>query len=179
MKKHNSNPGTIALVTGRKAASLRPGRVPAGRSAGGRCLAALIAFVALAIPASAAASLPFWGIADLTITEVVPLGKDSVQLTASATGVATHLGRYTRTETVVLTPSTGVLVGTVVFTAANGDELHADVAGGFTSPTTAEGTYSFTGGTGRFKTASGEASFEAVTTDGVHFAITFEGTLDD
>ena len=150
------------------------------RGAGSGCTAiiALITLVALAAPASAAAALPFRGVADLTITEVVPLGDDSVQLTASATGVATYLGRYTRTETVVLTPSTGILVGTVVFTAANGDELHADVIGGFTSATTAEGTYSFTGGTGRFKAASGEATFSAVTTDGVNFAITFAGTLN-
>ena len=47
----------------------------------------------------------------------------------------------------------------------------------FISPTVAVGTYTFTGGTGRFKNASGEADFESVTSDGIHFALTFEGTI--
>jgi hypothetical protein len=35
----------------------------------------------------------------------------------------------------------------------------------------------FTGGTGRFENASGEADFESVTSDGIHFLLTFEGTI--
>jgi hypothetical protein len=65
----------------------------------------------------------------------------------------------------------------MVFTAANGDELRLDFEGAFTSPTTAEGTYTLTGGTGRFRGATGGATFEAFTPDGVHVAATFEGTI--
>jgi hypothetical protein len=92
-----------------------------------------------------------------------------------ATGNATHLGKFTRTENVVL-GANGAISGTVVFTAANGDQLAASFTGNFTSPTTATGTYTFTGGTGRFSDATGTASFQAAT-DGLHFTIAFQGTI--
>ena len=98
--------------------------------------------------------------------------------TASATGQATHLGRFTRTETVLIDLSNGTFTGTLVFIAANGDRLKADATGHLTSPTgdSAEGTYVFTGGTGRFQNASGQASFE-VAADGLNFDVTFNGTI--
>jgi hypothetical protein len=132
----------------------------------------------LALRASASDAVPFRGHAEGVVTDVAPLSPTSVRLTADATGEATHLGRYTRTETVVLDLANGSLAGTVTFTAANGDLLRADAAGGFISPTTAVGTYTFTGGTGRFQNASGMVCFEAVTSDLVHVAITFAGTIE-
>src|SRR5262245_15989292 len=127
--------------------------------------------------ATAAPPLPFKGHADVEITGVVdelPIRR----LTASATGEATHLGRFTRSERLVINLRTGTFTGSLVFTAANGDLLRADVGGHFTSPTgdTAEGTYRFTGGTGRFHNASGQAAFE-VTPDGMTFDVTFDGTI--
>jgi hypothetical protein len=114
----------------------------------------------------------------LVITGVEDLPPASRKITASATGQATHLGRFTRTETLIVNLSEGTFTGTVEFTAANGDQLKADVAGHFTSPTgdRAEGTYVFTGGTGRFQNASGEAAFE-VAPDGMEFDVTFNGTI--
>jgi hypothetical protein len=52
------------------------------------------------------------------------------------------------------------------------------VEGHFTSPTgeSAEGTYVFTGGTGRFQNASGVAAFE-ITLDGMNFDVSFSGTI--
>jgi hypothetical protein len=94
----------------------------------------------------------------------------------SPRGQATHLGRFTREASAVLQPD-GVVVGTLVWTAANGDQLFANLEAGFVSPTTAVGTYTFVGGTGRFENASGEADFETVTSDGIHFLLTFEGTI--
>ena len=91
-------------------------------------------------------------------------------------GNATHLGSFTRTEFLFSGPG-GAISGSVVFTAANGDELWADFTGSFTSPTTAEGTYTFTGGTGRFGGATGTADFEAITPDGVHVVASFEGSI--
>ena len=108
---------------------------------------------------------PFKGLAAGAITGITPSGAVVIQ----ATGTATHLGDFTRTEYVFFGPG-GAISGTVVFTAANGDRLWADFSGGFISPTTAEGTYTFTGGTGRFRDASGTADFEATTPDGAHVA---------
>jgi hypothetical protein len=132
---------------------------------------AALTVVGVGLPAFAARPVPFQGRADLVITGTQPL-------TAAATGKATHLGRFTRTETIVVNPANGVFTGTLVFTAANGDQLYADVAGHFTSASgdRAEGTYVFTGGTGRFQIASGQAAFE-IKPDGVEFDVTFKGTI--
>jgi len=106
------------------------------------------------------------------VTGVVPPNG----LIIESTGTATHLGRFTREERLFLNPD-GSFSGTIVFTAANGAELWADFEGAFTSPTTAEGTCTFTGGTGRIQDATGSATFEASTPDGVHVEVTFEGTI--
>jgi len=137
-------------------------------------VAALLAF-GLAPKAGAdegSSDLPFRGVAAGSITGVTPDGAIVVE----STGQATYLGEYTRTEYLFFGPG-GTISGTVVFTAANGDKLAADFSGGFSSPTTLEGTYAFTGGTGRFSDATGVASFEATTPDGIHVAISFEGEI--
>jgi hypothetical protein len=145
-----------------------------------RIAAVLVALgiLGLALPAAADEPLPFRGAADETITRVTPVGLDQLQLTVTATGEATYLGQFSGTETVVLDLATGTFSGTRVFIAANGDRLYANVEGGFTSATTAAGTLTFTGGTGRFADATGEVDFEAVTPDGLHLALTFEGTIE-
>ena len=145
-----------------------------------RVAQAVVAFTVLGLghPATAAPPVPFQGRADLVVTGAEDLPPASRRLTASATGQATHLGRFTRTETLIVNLSDGTFTGTLEFTAANGDQLNADVEGHFTSPTgeSAEGTYLFTGGTGRFQNASGGAAFE-VTPDGMNFDVTFNGTI--
>jgi hypothetical protein len=139
---------------------------------------AMLGFMAHSLPASAAEPVPFKGVADLTLTGAVPIG-ENLELTAIATGQATHLGRFTRTETVLVSPFGVFLEGSITFTAANGDELYADVAGGFTSPdlSTAEGSYVFSGGTGRFEDASGSAEFVAVASE-TGFVVTFDGEIE-
>jgi hypothetical protein len=140
--------------------------------------ATALTILGLCLAASAAPPVPFRGRADLVITGAEELPPASRLLTAAATGQATHLGRFTRTETLLVDQSNGTFTGTLVFTAANGDQLNADVEGHFTSPTgeSAEGTYLFTGGTGRFQNASGQAAFE-VTPDEVGFDVTFDGEI--
>jgi hypothetical protein len=118
------------------------------------------------------------GSANEIVTSVVPAGLGLLLVTVTATGEATHLGQFTGTETLVLNPADGTFAGTRVFTAANGDQLYANVEGAFTSATTSQGTFTFTGGTGRFTNASGQAAFETVTPDGIHIALTFEGTIE-
>ncbi len=124
--------------------------------------ATALTILGLCLTASAASPVPFRGRADVMITGAQEIPPATRVLTAFATGEATHLGRFTRTETVIVDLSNGTFTGKLEFTAANGDQLRADVEGHFTSPTgdSAEGTYVFTGGTGRFRNASGGAEFE-------------------
>ena len=97
-------------------------------------------------------------------------------LTVDTAGTATHLGNFTRHETITFTSAT-TFVGELAFVAANGDELDADFSGEFDGPGHAVGTYTFTGGTGRFSDATGTATF-AASTDGVNVSVTFTGTID-
>jgi len=132
--------------------------------------------VGLAFPARADAPVPFKGLGNVVITGVEP-AEDGLHLTISGSGLATHLGNYTREENIVLRAD-GTLDGMITFKAANGDLLFVHASGGFTSQTTATGTDTIIGGTGRFADASGSATWFGVTSDGLHFAVTFEGTID-
>jgi hypothetical protein len=78
--------------------------------------------------------------------------------TAEGQGEATHLGRFTVTNEVriyVFTP-TGVAIGNWTYVSANGDKLFVHMIGsGGPDPLHGVGTFTITGGTGRFKGASG------------------------
>jgi len=121
--------------------------------------------------------LPMKGRGAGMITGLTP-GPGGLEITATGSGVATHLGNFTREERITLDPGTGSISGTIVFVAANGDTLTCSFAGGFTAPTTAAGVYTFTGGTGRFANAAGEAYFTIVQTDLANFTFDFRGTID-
>jgi hypothetical protein len=138
-------------------------------------LAALTAIAALALPASAGEQRPFYGRGTEAVIAAAPTS-EGLAVTATGAGQATHLGRFTRVADVVIHPD-NTFDGTVVFTAANGDRLVADLAGGFTSQTTLAGVYTFTGGSGRFSDASGTAGFEGETPDGIHVSLTFKGSI--
>ena len=143
-----------------------------------KILTLLLAAVTLTAvyPAQAGDQVPFRGRAEGEIVSVSP-DPAGVVFTVLAKGNATHLGQFSRREVVLFNPLTGTLTGNIVFTAANGDRLFGIVTGGFISPTTAKGTYTFTGGTGRLANASGRADFVLSTPDGIHFAVEFNGTL--
>ena len=122
------------------------------------------------------AAVPFKGRGTGEIVSVQP-GPTGPVITAIASGNATHLGNYSRIEHISLAPD-GSFTGDVTFTAANGDQLTANIQGAFTSPATASGTYSFTGGTGRFANATGTAYFSVALTDPVHFTVDFNGSIN-
>ena len=144
-----------------------------------RMLTLLLTAVALAFPdhsIGAKKQVPFRGTAEGATVSVSP-DPGGVVLAVRAEGNATQLGRFSREETILFNPATGTLTGLIVFTAANGDQLFGTVEGGFVSPTQATGSYTFTGGTGRFRNASGEADFSLFSSDGVHFTVEFDGSL--
>lgn len=139
-------------------------------------LAVCATFAASSV-ASADRAVPFHGRATGAITAVTP-GTLGVSLEVTAKGTATRLGQFTRQEVLLLDPTTNTFAGLVAFTAANGDRLIGQVTGGFVSPTTATGRYTFVGGTGRFTGASGRAAFSLESPDGVNFVVEFAGRLE-
>ena len=126
------------------------------------------------------ADVPLKGQFDGTVS-VTPLDFPFAQVNVSATGQATHLGRFTIEIPHVVNFVTSSATGTMTLTAANGDMLtasflgQAQVAG---SLVTIVETATVTGGTGRFADASGSFTVNrlfdraAGTTQG-----TLEGTI--
>ena len=116
----------------------------------------------------------------LTSTPVAP-PSTIFDIRTSATGNASHLGRFTMERLGRIDRSTATLVGTASFTlkAANGDTVY----GTFTitgSPTPTPGvinavdTYTITGGTGRFAGATGAFVVQRLTNK---ITLTDTGTL--
>jgi hypothetical protein len=140
-----------------------------------RLVVLMFSVVSLAAPVAGAADRPFKGNASGTIL-APPDPSTGAPGVVEYTGQATHLGRFTRTEYFFL-DDTGGVFGWMVFTAANGDKLSLDFVGQFISPTTAVGTYHFTGGSGRFSDASGTAGFEAIVGDQGHVDVVFDGSI--
>ena len=83
-----------------------------------------------------------------------------------------------REEQIILNTENFTFTGTIVFTAADGSELNCSFVGGFTGSATAVGTYTFTGGTGRFENASGSALFSIEQSDPANFTFEFAGTIE-
>ena len=115
---------------------------------------------------------PFKGSAQGYITAQIPPNGLFLEMS----GQATTLGQFTREEYAFIGPD-GSVVGTIVFTAANGDQLWVEIDGAFTSATDVEGLYTVTGGTGRFEGATGQAAFHAFTPDFSYAEVTFDGTV--
>ena len=137
-------------------------------------------------PAQGEAEVPFKGSYTLeTAGSFAPPA--TIVIRGTGEGSATHLGQFISTYVnyVDLTTATGT--GSITFTAANGDWLRADVAGGeeaFTPPnishtrlvaTVTEGTGRFASATGTFTIRETSAiDFEVMTSVGTG---SFEGTL--
>ena len=94
-----------------------------------------------------------------------------LDVVASGTGTATHLGAITveRTATLTATATPGVFdfKGEAVLTAATGEQLTTEIDGTFNANTGhADLVYEWTGGTGRFEHATG-ITFWSVDVDAV------------
>ena len=123
-----------------------------------------ILVVGTTLAASARKQLPFKG--SFQAVETHQPNLPTVFVTATGSGEATQLGRYTVSYQVAVNVQTGVGTGlSAEFVAANGDSLFAEGSGQAT-PTETPGvmsiveTYTITGGTGRFADASGTFTVE-------------------
>ncbi len=92
----------------------------------------------------------------IQITGIPPIR----QVSSSGSGVVTHLGKttYMASATVNFTMQPAQVIGTAIFTAANGDEFYTSFSG---NTTVVNGTsfgsfeHTVTGGTGRFENITG------------------------
>ena len=128
--------------------------------------AVLAAFTLIGTATAGKPMVPFKGQSSGVVTTVgfdPELGVVSVH--GEGQGEATHLGRFTVTADVsiyVLTPNF-VVIGNWTYVTANGDKLFAHGIGSAgADPLHGVGSFTITGGTGRFKGASG--SFQQIIT---------------
>jgi hypothetical protein len=144
----------------------------------------LLVAVALAAPAMAGDQVPFQGTftGDSTLVSLSTVDFPILHQTVAWQGVATHLGRFTWTSSIVFdvspffNPGTGNVLATGfdTWTAANGDQIYTSEEGELILPaaTRVITQYVVLGGTGRFEGATG--SFTSV----FDIAIaTVEGTI--
>ena len=109
--------------------------------------------------ASARKPLPFKG--SIEALETYQINGPTMLVTATGSGEATHLGRYTVTYEVQVDLPTGTGTGlSAQYVAANGDQLFAEGSGQATptdnpSVFVVVETYTITGGTGRLEGATG------------------------
>src|SRR5438045_178610 len=138
----------------------------------------VVGLVRVACPATVASkSSPF-----AAVNVAAPVDDRVGRLITNVT-CSTYLGRYTEHVTLVINLPTLSSTGAATFTAANGDDLLATVAGQATrtSPTTLSivEVFTITGGTGRFADATGTFALKSTLdqTTGVSTG-TFSGTID-
>jgi len=100
-----------------------------------------------------------------------------VDLIVDYTGQGTQMGNFTRHELVHINAD-GTIQGTITFTSKHGG-IDVDVAGQFTAAdgSAIAGTYTITGGDGRFAGATGTATFTGTLVAGV-VTVDYEGTID-
>ena len=146
---------------------------------------AFFVFVAVSLRAQSQA-VPFVGSSTNQAISAVPVDPEHVFVTTIGAGQATHLGKFTFVSPHLSGLVDFSIVGDQIFTAANGDELHATLAGNlqpFVDQTghvflvgDVDGTIE--GGTGRFANATGSFTFSLVF-DTANFSSTSEinGTI--
>lgn len=106
-------------------------------------------------------TVPFKGACETSFEAELIHGGPNLNVIVNGTCQIAHLGRTAFYVEQVADFMNGTLSGFTVFTAANGDELHATHTGPLTPPDGAlqqvDVILSFTGGTGRFEHATGTA----------------------
>lgn len=128
------------------------------------------------------------------LTTGVTTSPYSIVVTTTGTGNALHLGLSSVTVVMSVgwfcqsTPCSGPFAGTGTVTAANGDAVYLTYSGTFDAPdplptwNAMTGTYTVTGGTGRFEGATGSGAISAeeelLDLAGSHYILMhFNGTI--
>jgi hypothetical protein len=119
---------------------------------------------------TASQSVPFVGSSTNQAISAVPVDPEHVFVTTIGAGHATHLGNFTFVSPHLSGLLDFSIAGDQIFTAANGDELHATLEGNL-HPVVDETGHVFlvgdvagtiVGGTGRFSDATGSFTFSLV-----------------
>jgi len=144
-------------------------------------MAAMILTAALAVPAAAVNQVPFKGAMQGHDTD---LGTTSTTVTVltMGTGIGTHLGQFSFTQTIMVDITNGHDTGSAQWFAANGDSISTTITGsgeaiepGLFSITE---VHTITGGTGRFAGAQGSFTVKRLAS-GVTFLTSgsYDGTI--
>lgn len=129
--------------------------------------------------------VPIKGSYVTTIENLQVVGPGLVSMNVIGKGLVSHLGNSTvfiaQTANYTTNPLS-LISPTVVFTAANGDELHSSGVGTFTDDgmgnSAFTGTLYFDGGTGRFSTATGSVTYNgSANVAAAKGQFTFEGIV--
>jgi hypothetical protein len=157
-----------------------------------RCSLLLVVFVGFVTTLSPAANpaqppaVPFKGAAEEQAISAVPVDPDHLLVTTVGGGNATHLGQFTFISPHLSGLSDFSIDGTQTFTAANGDQLQANIVGNLQPQPDSTGHVflvgdvqgTITGGTGRFANASGSFTFSIVfDTQTLHSTASIDGTI--
>jgi len=145
-------------------------------------MAAMILTAALAGPAAAQNQVPFKGALQGHDTDI-GFTNTTVTVLTVGTGIGTHMGQFSFTQTVTVDFTTGHDTGSAQWFAANGDSVSTTIAGSG-EPTGTPGVFSITevhtitGGTGRFAGAQGSFTVNRLAS-GVTFLTSgsYEGTI--
>ncbi len=131
-------------------------------------------------------AVPFKGNAEEQAISAVPVDADHVFVVTVGEGHATDLGHFTFVSPHLSGLIDFSIAGTQTFTAANGDELDADIVGKLHPIVDADGHVfltghidaTITGGTGRFANASGSFTFSILfDTETFHSIAEIDGTI--
>jgi hypothetical protein len=134
--------------------------------------------------ARAGDQVPFRGTWTGDTVSATPVAPNVVLVVSTGSGNATQLGRFQMSSPHLTFLDTLAVDGHQFFTAANGDTVAATLSGQFvpTPQGNLEGTLTgvITGGTGRFKNATGSYAFHILAQPaafGFHSTATFSGTI--
>jgi hypothetical protein len=146
-------------------------------------IAAMILTAALAVPAAAQKQVPFKGSLQGHDTDLSST-KTTVTVLTVGTGIGTHLGQFSFTQTATVDLTTGHNTGSAQWFAANKDSISTIITGSgqVIDPVLfiieIEEVHTITGGTGRFAGAQGSFTVKRLAS-GITFLTSgsFDGTI--
>jgi len=154
------------------------------RRIGSRLVVVVLTLCGLAAPAAADDQVSFTATGTAVITSVTHLPGGLTELSGTVSGNATHLGSFTGPSTRIQDHQGNFSTTTVIVGANGTDSVFLAISGHFESPhgnkcvIISTGTYTVTGGTGRFANATGSGTIttEIDQCEGTALG-TYEGTI--